>query len=227
MCQRSSSSTRSTPSRTPGSAPSSRSASSARCPAEDDPLEHHVVEAMPSPSAGAALRDLGSHRGQPLLEELEHPAGACSRAAVAPLVRRVSGQLEHLGGDAVEEHRVALLVTALQEEDPRHEPRIVGGVAERREVLGDGVLGDAEAGEERGEAVAALVRETGPRRGVGCEVDRLRVPLQPGHDPGEEVRPAARRAAGSQAPTSSWRKRRPVAGSKARSHACRSAMAAR
>jgi hypothetical protein len=35
-----------------------------------------------------------------------------------------------------------------------------------REMLGDGVLGHTEAGEEGGEAIAALVRQFGPRPGV-------------------------------------------------------------
>jgi len=49
-------------------------------------------------------------------------------------------------------------------------------------MLGDGVLGHTEAGEEGGEAIAALVRELGPRPGVRGEVDGTRIPLQAGHD---------------------------------------------
>jgi hypothetical protein len=39
----------------------------------------------------------------------------------SPLTFDISGQPEHLGGDAVEEQRVAILVTALQVEDPGHQ----------------------------------------------------------------------------------------------------------
>ncbi len=159
---------------------------------EDDPLEDHVVEADARVHAGAAGRELAGHGRQPLLEELEHPGRGVLPGRVATLVRRVAGEREHLGGDAVEEHRVALLVAALQVQDPGHQG-VVGRVAERREVLGDRVLRDAEAGEQRGETRAALVRELGPRAGVGGEVDRLRIPLQAGHDPREERGPAARR----------------------------------
>ena len=120
------------------------------------------------------------------------PAGACSPGRVEPLVRGVAGELEHLGGDAVEHHRVALLVAALQVEDPGHQG-VVGRLAERRDVLGDGVLCHAEAGEQRGQALAALVGELGPRGGVGSEVDGPRIPLQPGHEPREEVGPLGRR----------------------------------
>ena len=82
----------------------------------------------------------------------------------APLVRRLSRQPEHLGADAIEEPGVALLVAALEEEHPgdqallRRQFRLPGGVGERRERLGDGVLGDAEAGEQRGQAIAPLGR---------------------------------------------------------------------
>ena len=92
---------------------------------------------------------------------------------------------------------MALLVAALEEEDPGHQAllggqrRLPGRVGERREVLGDGLLGHAEAGEQRRQPVAALVRELGPRAGVRGEVDGRRIPLQAGHDPGEEVGPEA------------------------------------
>ena len=159
---------------------------------EDDPLEDHVVEADARVDAGAARRELARHRGQPLLEELEHAGRGVLTGRVETLVRGVAGELEHLGGDAVEHHRVALLVAALQVEDPGHQG-VVGRLSERRDVLGDGVLRHAEAGEERGQAIAALVRELGPRAGVGGEVDGLRIPLQTGHEPREEVGPLARR----------------------------------
>ena len=92
---------------------------------------------------------------------------------------------------------VALLVAALEEEDPghqallRHQRRLPGRVGERRELLGDRVLGHAEAGEQRHQAAAALLRELLPLARVGGEVDGRRIPLQAGHDAGEEVGPGA------------------------------------
>ena len=164
---------------------------------EDDSLEQHVVEADALAEPGATRGELRGHRRQPLLEELEQRGRGVVPGRGAPLVRRISGQLEHLGADAVEEPRVALLVAALEEEDPGHQAllrdqlRPPGRVGERRQVLGDGLLGHAEAGEERGQASAALGREIGPRAGVRREVDRRRTPLQAGDDPGEEVGPEA------------------------------------
>jgi hypothetical protein len=84
---------------------------------------------------------------------------------VAALGGGLSLQAHHLVDDAVEDQRVALLVAALEVEDPGHQG-VVGRLAERREMLGDGVLGHTEAGEEGGEAIAALVRQFGPRPGV-------------------------------------------------------------
>ena len=128
-------------------------------------------------------------------------AGRC-----ASLGRRGSRQPEHLGGDAVEEPRVALLVAALQEEDPCHQA-LLGGqrrlprcVGERRDLLGDGPLAHAEAGEQRHEAAAALGRQVRPGAGVRGEVDGRRIPLQAGHDTGEEVGPEAAVREGHEVP---------------------------
>ena len=139
---------------------------------EDDPLEHHVVEAYALAQSPAARRELGGQRGEALLEELEHRGGDVGSGGGAPLGRGRAGQPEHLGGDAVEDQRVALLVAALQEEDPGHqglrrgERGAPGDSVERLEVLRDGVLGHAEAGEQRGEAPAALLREARPSAGI-------------------------------------------------------------
>ena len=54
---------------------------------EDDPLEHHVVEADALAQPDAARRELGGQRGQPHLEELEHGGRVWARAAA----RRSSG----------------------------------------------------------------------------------------------------------------------------------------
>ena len=88
---------------------------------EDDPLEHHVVEGDALAQPGAARRELRGHGRQPLLEELEQRGWDVGPGRFAPLGRGGSGQPEHLGGDAVEELRVAILVAALQEEDPGHQ----------------------------------------------------------------------------------------------------------
>ena len=164
---------------------------------EDDALEQHVVEADALAEPGPARGELRGHRRQPLLEELEQRGRGVFPGRRAPLGLVGSGQPEHLGADAVEEPRVALLVAALEEEDPGHQAllgdqlRPPGRVGERLQVLGDGLLGHAEAGEERGEAGAALGRELGPRASVRREVDGRRTPLQAGDDPGEEVGPEA------------------------------------
>ena len=74
-----------------------------------------------------------------------------ARAAARRSAGLGSREPEHLVADAVEEPRVALLVAALEEEDPGHQA-LLGGqlglpgrVRERRELHGDGVLGHAEA----------------------------------------------------------------------------------
>ena len=152
---------------------------------------------MPSASPVLPAASSAAHLGQPHLEEVEHPRGGVFAGRCASLGRRGSRQPEHLGGDAVEEHRVALLVAALQEEDPCHQA-LLGGqrrlprcVGERRDLLGDGPLAHAEAGEQRHEAAAALGRQLRPRAGVRGEVDGHRIPLQAGHETGEEVGPEA------------------------------------
>jgi len=180
-----------------------------------------VVEPDALVQAGAARRELGGQRGESVVEELEHTGRGVGPGRVAALGGGLSVQAHHLVDDAVEDQRVALLVAALEVEDPGHQG-VVGRLAERREMLGDGVLGHTEAGEEGGEAIAALVRELGPRPGVRGEVDGIRIPLQAGHDVREEGRPPLD---GRICPvsTSSGHKRRPVAGSNARSHACRRA----
>ena len=64
-------------------------------------------------------------------------------------------------------------------------------VGERRQLHGHGLLGDAEAGQQRRESLASLGRQLGPLAGEGAQVDGVRIPLQPRHDPREEVRPEA------------------------------------
>ena len=120
---------------------------------EDDPLDQHVVEADAFAQPGAAGCELDRHLRQPFLEELEHPGRSVSPGGCAPLVRGASGQAEHLLGDAVEEYGMTLLVAALQEEHPGHQ-RLVGGhrgllgrCCKRRDLLGDDILGHAEAGQ--------------------------------------------------------------------------------
>ena len=120
-----------------------------------------------------AGRELGGHRRQPLLEELEQRGRDVGAGRGAPLGRGGARQPEHLLGDAVEELRVPLLVAALEEEDPGHQAllggqlRLPGRVGERRQLLGDGVLGDAEAGEQRRQALATLGRQLRPRATSG------------------------------------------------------------
>ena len=116
---------------------------------EDDSLQHHVVEADAVLERGAPCRELGGQDGQAHLEELEHPGRDVGPGGGAPLGWGGSGHPEHLGGDAVEEQRVALLVAALQEEDPGLQG-VISRLGERSQVLGDGVLGHAEAAEEDG-----------------------------------------------------------------------------
>ena len=102
-----------------------------------------------------------------------------------PLGRGIARQPQHLGSHAVEEPGMAILVAALQEEDPHHHRvDVLGAIGERREVFGDRVLGHPEAGEQRRQEPAALGREPGPGFGVGGEIDRCRVPLELGHDLG-------------------------------------------
>ena len=115
----------------------------------------------------------------------------------AAVIRRVPGQPEHLGADAIEQPRVPLLVAPLEEEDPRHQALlgqqlpVARNVGERGELLRHRVLGHAEAGQDRGQPLAPLIRELGPRARVAAEVDGLRTPLQSGHDPREEIGPEA------------------------------------
>ena len=72
---------------------------------------------------------------------------------------------------------MALLVATLEEEHPRHQAllghqrSLPGCIGERPDVLGDEIVTDAEAGEERLQAAAALVREPWPFAGIGSEVD--------------------------------------------------------
>jgi hypothetical protein len=171
---------------------------------EDHPFEQHVVEPDAVGQPGAALRELARHLGQPLLEELEQRGRDVLPGRLEPLGGGVSGEPEHVAGDAIEELRVPLLVAALQVEDPGHQG-LVGGqlgrpgrIGERRELLGHGVLGHAEPGEERGQALTALGRKLRPGASVRSEVDRHRIPLQPGDDLREEVRPEAPPAHGRQ-----------------------------
>src|SRR4051794_19709197 len=152
-------------------------------------LERHVVQRHPVAQVGAALLHRGGHRRQLLLEELDDPGRRdLARRGVA-LLLRLPRQLEHLGGDAVEEARVTLLVALLEEDHPSDQ-RVLGGGPERLEVHGDGVVGDPEAGQDLREPLAALVGHRAERLGVRGKVDALLVPLQLGHDAGEEVRPA-------------------------------------
>ena len=104
---------------------------------EHVPLEDHVVQGDALIQSDLARRQLGGHRRQPLLEQLEHGGRDEVPGRGAPLRRGGSGQPEHLGGDPVKELRVALLVAALEEEDPGHQG-VRGRLGERREVLGDG-----------------------------------------------------------------------------------------
>ena len=162
---------------------------------EDDSLEHHVVERDALAQPDATGGQLGCHGGQPLFEELEHPSRDVGPGRFAPLGGGGSGQSEYLGGDPVEPQRMAVLVAALQEEDPGHQAlvggqaRLPGHVGERRDVLGDRVLGHAEAGENGHETAATLSRELRPGPRILGEVDGRRVPLQAGDDLGEELGP--------------------------------------
>jgi hypothetical protein len=164
---------------------------------EHDALEQHVVEADALAQPRFTRRELRGHRGQLLLEELEDRRGGVLAGRCAALGGRLAGQPEQLFRDAVEESRVALFVAALQGEGPGHQA-LLGGQGlpvrcgdERRELLGDRVLGNAEAGEKRREAVTALVRKLQPRAGVGAKVDGRRIPQLAGRDPGEEAGPEA------------------------------------
>ena len=150
---------------------------------EDGSLEDHVVEGDAVENLGASRRQLLGERRQPRLEQLEQGVRHELPRRGEPLAGRLSGQLQDLGGDTIEELRVTILVAALEKEQPHHHRvHVLGAVGERHEVLGDRVLGDAEAGEQRGQAPAALHRQLGPGARVGLEVDGRRVPLQPGDD---------------------------------------------
>ena len=156
-----------------------------------------MVEADAVAQSRFTRRELRGHRGQLLLEELEDLRRGVLAGRCAALGGGLAGQPEYLCRDAVEEPRVALFVAALQGEGPGHQA-LLGGQGlpvrrgdERRELLGDRVLAHAEAGEERREALAALVRQLLPCAGVGGEVDGRRVPLLAGRDPGEEAGPEA------------------------------------
>ena len=92
------------------------------------------------------------------------PAGACSRAASS----RSSGVSP---GSSSTSAAMRSNITAWRCSSRRCRYRtqatsgVVGRLAERRDVLGDGVLRHAEAGEQRGEARAALVRRARATRG--------------------------------------------------------------
>src|SRR5215218_8578059 len=108
---------------------------------------------MPSASPVSPAASSAATAGSRTSKSSRKAAGTWSRAA--PLGRVGSRQAEHLGSDAVEEQRVALLVAALQEEDPRHQAllgsqrRLPGRVGERCQLLCDRLLGHAETGEKR------------------------------------------------------------------------------
>jgi hypothetical protein len=143
------------------SARPSRSSSSACCPpVKDHTLEQHVVEADALAEPGATGAELGGQRGQPHLEELEECGRNVGPGSGAPLGRGGSRQSQHLGGDAVEEHRVALLVAALQVEEPSHEARSVV----RRRRRSSGRPGQARASGARSMALAFHCR-----RATTCE----------------------------------------------------------
>jgi hypothetical protein len=164
---------------------------------EDDSLEQHVVEADALAQPRFTRRELRGHRRQHLLEELEDLRRGVLAGRRSALGGGLAGQPEYLCRDAVEESRVALFVAALQGEGPGNQA-LLGGQGlpirrgdERRELLGDRVLGYAEAGEEGRQAVAPLVGQLRPCADVGGEVDGRRIPLLAGRDPGEEAGPEA------------------------------------
>ena len=124
------------------------------------------------------------------------PATDSRRAHVRAMRSRVAE-----GTASPQERRVAHLVPALQEEDPGHQALLGGhrGVprrsCERLELLGNGVLGHAEAGEERGEADAGSSGEPGPRAGALGKVDGSRIhcrrPATREKKPGQKLRVAS------------------------------------
>ena len=165
---------------------------------EDDPLEQHVVEAdalaepgrapppAPRPSPAAAPRRARAA-----------PPGRGSRAAA----RRSSGVSPGSPSTSapMRSKSFAWRCSSRRWRKKTQAIRLSweASVASRAasangvELLGDGVLGDAEAGEQRRQPIAALGRELRPRAGVRRQVDGHRIPLQAGHDLGEEVGPEA------------------------------------
>ena len=140
---------------------------------EDDPLEQHVVEADALAEPRAPGGELRGHRRQPLLEELEHRRRDVGAGRRAPLGRRVAraaraprrrcGRRACAWRCSSRRWRKKTQAIRLSWEASVGLP---GRVGERRELLGDRVLGHAEAGEQRRQPVAALVRQLRPRAGV-------------------------------------------------------------
>jgi len=67
-------------------------------------VQAHAL-AQPRPAGG----ELGRNRGQAHLEELEHGGRDVGPRRGPPLHRGIPGQPEHLGADAIERPRMALL----------------------------------------------------------------------------------------------------------------------
>src|ERR1700733_15963382 len=77
---------------------------------EDGSFEDHVVEGDAVENLGASRRQLLGERRQPRLEQLEQAVRHEPPRRGEPLAGRLSGQLQDLGGDTIEELRVTILV---------------------------------------------------------------------------------------------------------------------
>ena len=153
-----------------------RSSSSACRPGvEDDSLEQHVVEAdaLTQPRCGPPRAPRSSRAAAPRRARASR-AGRSSRAAARALVRRgLAGSPST--SPAMRSKSRAWRCSSRRWRKKTQAIRLsweasglpVRRVDERREVLGDRILGHAEAGEKRGQALTAPVRKLRPRAGVG------------------------------------------------------------
>ena len=140
---------------------------------EHDSLEQHVVEADALGEPAVAGRELGGHRGQPHLEELEHRrrerssrAAARRSAGVAPGSPSTSAAMRSKNIAWRSSSRRCRKKTQAIRLSWETSVAFRAASANGAIVLGDGLLAHAEAGEQRREAAAALGRQLRPRAGV-------------------------------------------------------------
>ncbi len=148
---------------------------------------------MPSPSPMRPAASSAVSAGSCSSKSVSTPAGTWGRGAT--LGRRGPGSPSTSA--AIRSKRTAWRTSSrrLQEEDPSHQGLIkrhrglLGGRGKRCQLLGHGILGHAETGQEPGQSLTALSRQLGPCPGIRSQIDGRRIPLQTTHDPGEETGP--------------------------------------